>query len=97
MRADVEAGGLLGLRNTYSNFIRGQRRSLVSAALAVIGVSVFVCLTLRKRGLMPAGGGGGGGAGPERGSGRVPGLLALPVRLWRCRMDKIHEQAKPLF
>lgn len=36
--------------NTYSNFIRGQRWSLVSAALAVIGVTVLVFLTLRKRG-----------------------------------------------
>lgn len=41
----------LRLHNTYSNFIRGQRWSLVSAALAVIGVTVFVCLTLCKRGL----------------------------------------------
>lgn len=27
----------------------------MSAALAVIGVTAFVCLTLRKRGLMPKG------------------------------------------
>ena len=41
----------LGLHDTYSGFIRGQRWSLMSAALAVIGVTVFVCLTLCKRGL----------------------------------------------
>lgn len=37
--------------NTYSNFISGRRRSLMSAALAIMGVTVFVCLTLCKRGL----------------------------------------------
>lgn len=38
----------LELRDTYSSFTRSQTRSLVSVALAVKAVTVFVCFTLCK-------------------------------------------------
>lgn len=56
----------LEVHNTYSSFIRGQRWSLMSTALAVIGVTVFVCLTLCKRGLRRRGWGGRRGGDRER-------------------------------
>lgn len=68
--------------NTYSNFIRGQRWSLVSAALAVIGVTVLVFLTLRKRGWGKMMG------GAEEARQRKREFVALPVRLWHCSMEK---------
>lgn len=79
----------LKLYNTYSDFIRGQRWSLMSAALAVIGVTVFVCLTLCKRGLGSGGwrhGKRGGGGGED--TKRKREFWTLPVRLWHCSMDK---------
>lgn len=79
----------LKLHNTYSDFIRGQRWSLMSAALAVIGVTVFVCLTLCKRGLGSGGwryGKRGGGGGED--TKRKREFWTLPVRLWHCSMDK---------
>lgn len=79
------------VRSTCSNFIRGPKTEpCVSAALAVAGVSVVVCLTLRKRGLMPKRmtrerGVGWGGRQERYGKKE---FAALPVRLWHCSVDK---------
>lgn len=70
----------------------------MSAALAVIGVTAFVCLTLRKRGLMPKGmtreqGAQGGRDGRDGGKGSLqPSELA-----YGAAARTTHEQAKPLF
>lgn len=76
------------VRSTCSNFIRGPKTEpCVSAALAVAGVSVVVCLTLRKRGLMPkrmtreGWGGGGGKRDMERRSLR-PSQLGYGTAAW---------------
>lgn len=70
----------------------------MSAALAVIGVTAFVCLTLRKRGLMPKGmtkeqGAQGGRDGRDAGKGSLqPSELG-----YGAAARTAHELAKPLF
>lgn len=67
----------------------------MSAALAVKGATAFVCLTLRKRGLMPKRGEVVGVAG-ARLIGK-DGVCGPPSSVLALQRGQIHELAKPLF